>query len=501
MGDHGSETMRGGIRRVLTPGRRAALVLVLGLAPLALRGAGLVDWPWAVALAPLAAFGLISPLSTLVRRVGFWLRDSISILRPGAGPRGETPVPEFLEPVHQAEGTQDRILAEHPEILAAICLGMRHKPYAGFVLGHDVRDPWGVYEAAHDASAEDLEELRHAAAHHVRAFQERSRMKLGRSPAPSRVLKQTVGAFRKCAIRAEAGRNDVECTFEHLATIYGVSVPSRDRHLKDLAPRVRHLLERQYPQLATAQLADGSAVKFEEWREQAAAERRELKRLRREHQRLEERLEEAQDETAEARAETETLRASLADERARAHREARAEREQDFEELREMTDARAQELQRQLHRMEVEHGRLKGTIDELTAERRELEEALFPPEDDEGGADVDPSRLAGLRVLLVGGYDRQVAPLREALEAHGAQLLHEDSYAAVELVTGVKLVVIWIRYVSHSVSDPVRRECKVRGVPVQYWPRTSSESFVRLVSRGVERAGIPAAAAETEPEF
>ncbi len=78
-------------------------------------------------------------------------------------------------------------------------------------------------------------------------------------------MRMALDAFRPCAQKAEVGRGHPDCPFEHVTVIFGAESPNRDANLRSVAPKVRALLERQYPQLKTAQLSDGSHVKFAEW--------------------------------------------------------------------------------------------------------------------------------------------------------------------------------------------------------------------------------------------
>jgi hypothetical protein len=96
-------------------------------------------------------------------------------------------------------------------------------------------------------------------------------------------------------------------------------------------------------------------------------------------------------------------------------------------------------------------------------------------------AAMPASRLAGLRVLLVGGEEAQVPPIREHLEARGIQLLQQDGASAADLMQGAHLVVLWIRYVSHPTAFTVKRECRNRRVPLTYWARTSPASLAALI--------------------
>jgi hypothetical protein len=62
------------------------------------------------------------------------------------------------------------ILAEHPELLAALCHGFRLGRLQPTVLGRPVTDPWGVYAAALLASSFELEQVKILARKHMQRF-------------------------------------------------------------------------------------------------------------------------------------------------------------------------------------------------------------------------------------------------------------------------------------------------------------------------------------------
>ncbi len=122
-----------------------------------------------------------------------------------------------------------------------------------------------------------------------------------------------IAGGRRRVERTAKGGGSPDCPFEHVTVVYGIRIPSRDATLRSLAPRVRALLEQQYPQLATATLADGSHVKYEGWQQQAAADRKEAVRLRREMERLSQSLTENQSALDQARTVETALRAQMSD--------------------------------------------------------------------------------------------------------------------------------------------------------------------------------------------
>jgi len=473
------------------------ILLTLALVLLALRALGVLAWPWGVALAPftLLGFAVVAAVggTLLMPRLRRLVR-----LVTGApeAPANLTPPPDELHPPLSAAEAREPILLQHPELLAAVCHGLRIRRQLPDVLGHSVADPWGIYEAAASGSATELELLRAAAGLHTARFAGAGVKAVGRKPSDSQVLKRAVDAFHRCAAKAEVGRAPLDCTFEHVTVIFGSRLAGRDAQLKAIAPRVRRLLEGQYPQLATASLADGSSVKYADWQRQATQDRRELARIQKDHERQGRKVEELQAELAEAVAYGEGLRESVEALRQKARLDARAEQEQAVGELRAGAERKRAEHGRQLGRLEAERARLAATVQALSAERDALERALFSGAEegdgDEGGDDaVGAEALAGLRILLVGGHEGQVPPIRERLEALGVQLLHHDDAAAAELVAGMHMVVFWTSFLGHSTLIPVKRQCVLRGVHCVYWARTSPASLVTQLAEAHRQIGLP----------
>lgn len=411
----------------------------------------------------------------------------------GDGRARRPDAPERLAPPRNATAVGDRILEEHPEILAAICHGFRIKGLVGSVLGRPASDLWGIYAAATDASSDDVEGLYQAAHLHTRHMAHEGHKKRGKGPVPSdgSVLKHAVRAFGRCAARTESGRGNLDCTFEHVVAMFGARTPSRDRHLKSIAPRVGRLLEQQYPQLPTAELSGGSAVKYEKWKEQAARDREEIERLQRELDRAERKLDEANARIREARAETEELRDSVEQERARARQDARERQAKVVEELSETLATRTAEHERTVARLNGRIERLERTIREQELEQTRLEKALVVVDEVDDVEQVDFGVLNGTRVVLVGGDSGRIAPLREHLEGHGVQLVHEDREGVTDLVANAHVVAIWIVQVSHPTMYAVRRECRMTGVPCVYWSRSSPESLAVLLAEALGPAPEP----------
>jgi len=459
-----------------------ATCLIAAALPL-LRVTRLVSWSWGWAFAPFTAIGIggTGMMTSLMLRGQRTAKREALAGAVGSALRA-TPAPETLAPPRHAVDADEAILAEHPELLAALCHGFRKLPLSEAVLGRPVTDPWAVYEAAVAAPTIDLFQLRWLARKHVERFAGRAR---GRRPPEAQVMKRAIEAFQKCAERSLNGRVDPDCPFEHIVVVFGTqSSPNRDVLLASVVPKVRVLLERQYPQLATARLGDGSHVKYDEWNKQAARDRSELARLQRDHERLTRSLDETSSRLEAARERATALENAAEASRREARAAARAEQERLTEELRANFERACQEHARELQRVECERDRLLEAVDELSSERDLFQRLVFTGSDDEPDEGPAPTDgLAGLRVLLVGGEAAQVPPIREHLEAQGIQLVQQDGASAADLVTGAHLVVLWIRYVSHPTAFTIKRECRSRRVPLTYWTRTSPPSLVALIAR------------------
>ncbi len=366
------------------------------------------------------------------------------------------------------------------------------------VLGRPVTDPWGVYEAALTAPAVDLGTLRLFAKLHTTQLA-RTRRKGGGRVSDAVAMRTALDAFRPCAQKAEAGRGHPDCPFEHVTVIFGAESPNRDANLRSVAPRVRALLERQYPQLETARLADGSRVKFADWRKTASNDRAELSRLRKEFDRQARVADEMRARLAEADARITALDDAANRHRRDAQAEARAEQAQVVADLRAALDRANAEHARDRQRRETEIEKLEAARQILAAERDALDLAMLSVVPGADEPDQAPAAdLTGVRVLLVGGESRQIAPLRERLESLGAQLVHDDGVAAAEHVSRVHVVVFWIRYLSHPTYFGVRQKVRALKTPHGYWGQTSAASLAALVARTV--ADAQTAAGATPPD-
>ena len=462
-------------------------VATAGLALPGMRLSGVIDWPWVLVLSPFTVTGAV--LAVVI--AGFYVRGQLTALQPGAG---ATPAPDRLDAPAAAGDADAHILAEHPEILAALCHGFRMKRLLPSVLGQPVTDPWGVYRAALTVSASGIDSLQMLARLHTTRFAGAGR-KTGRRPSDAQAMRAAIDAFHRCASRVEAGRGHPDCPFEHVTVIFGAPSPNRDAHLKSVAPKVRALLERQYPQLKTARLADGSAVTFGDWRKKASEYQAELARLRKDHERQERAVHELRAQLAAERARVDALGDAAEGQRRQAYDAARSEQQQVVADLRAALDRADKERTRDAQRHATSIARLSAAAETLTAERDALELTLLQGGgDDEAAPDAD---LSGVRVLLVGGDARQVPPLRERLESLGAQLVHDDSVAAAEHVGQVDVVVFWIRYLSHPTYFGVRQRVRAARVPHGYWMRTSSASLISLVTRTLAAGRAPTSDAES----
>lgn len=477
MAEQREPSTSGRSRLILGVARGAFLIAALGLP--VLRAAGVIGMSWALVFAPFTVAGVLFVGAAL------WLlaQPKLAALRGMFGTLETTltPAPDHLEPPLGAQGSSERILVQHPELLAALCHGFRMLKLQSVVLGRPVTDPWGVYGAAVLASSLELEQVRLLARRHTQRYAAQGRTQLRRTPSDAQVMKRAVQHFHRCAAKS-GNRGNPDCPFEHVTVIFGTHSPNRDAHLKAIAPKVRALLERQYPQLATARLADGSTVEFTKWQKQAMQDRRELARLGREHERTTHRLEATLAELDETRKREHRLTANMETVRNQARTAAREEQVRRVSDLQSALERARLDHSRDLERAEAERAQLLATIESLSNERDALDRALFAEGDGEPGDPDLPATMTGLRVLLVGGTERQVPPIREYLEARGAQMLHQDGHAAADLVAGVHIVVLWTRYMSHPTAFAVKRECRVRGVPFVYWTRTSPVSLIGLLA-------------------
>jgi hypothetical protein len=479
-------------------GRGRASLLLFGAATLftlpILKLVNIVHWSWALVLAPLTALGAVVAIGV----TGFLYRDRFSAVRARffgarAGDEGATPPPDRLEPPPAAIEAGESILAEHPEILAALCHGFRMKKLMPSVLGRPVTDPWGVYRAAQSASAAELGMLRIVAAGHTSQLAKTRRKGVGVSDASA--MRVALDAFRPCAAKAEAGLGHPDCPFEHVTVIFGAESPNRDAHLRSVAPRVRALLERQYPQLKTARLTDGSEVKFNDWQRRASEDRAAIARLRKELERHVRTCDELRAQLEDANARVEGFAEASDRQRREAVDDARRAQERVVSDLREALDRASRDHVRDAQRQAAELAKLSAAHDAIAAERESLELALLAA----AAGDDDPDQttrgqspdLTGVRVLLVGGEPRQIGPLRERLESLGAQLLHDDHVGAAEHVGHVHIVVFWIRYLSHPTYFGVRQRVRALRAPHCYWARTSPGSLAALVSGVLAESRTP----------
>lgn len=479
-------------------GAAALVVLVPAAALVAARALGLVGVSWALVLTPFTASGAVAAVLLVAWTLEPGMRRATGMFA-GWIPfrRGPTPPPDRLEPPMEVEASDARLLTEHPEILAAVCHGLRKGRLVPSVMGRPTTDPWGLYHEAVVAGDDGLEALRTAAARHTRRFRDRGRSATGRNPSDSTVLKQAVRTFEQCARKAQAGHNSPECTFEHLTVIYGIDVPSRNRRLEEAAPRVRRLLELMYPDLDVTPVGAKESERARELRREAVRAQREAGRLEKEAKRLKGALAEADEALEAERADVRSLRASLESHRQRAQAEAEAMREAARREAEAAVEEEMAEQALRVQRLEDDKRRVEEALEETSKQRDAFERALFE-DDEEEGADAEGlhpfpvEQLAGTRILLVGGLDRQVPPVREHLESFGVQVLHEDSPAAAGMVDTVHVVVLWTRFLSHAIAGAVKRECRVRELPFLYWTRASPPSLVRLLAEAEEGAGARA---------
>ena len=218
-------------------------------------------------------------------------------------------------------------------------------------------------------------------------------------------------------------------------------------------------------------------------KKKAIKDRDAIVHLRRANDRLQERLEKTQKNLDEARASKETVRRTAHQARQDGRESGRAEQQHVIENLHGVLDRERQAAGRSQHRLEEESAKLVANVEALSQERDMLEQALLS-----AGATNDVAEnlvtqdLAGLRVLLVGGDSGHVPPIREYMEKLGVTLLHEVDELATDLVANSSLVVLWTRFMSHSVYHAFKRECRSRGVQYLYWNCTSPVSLSHLIA-------------------
>jgi hypothetical protein len=476
-------------------GGRQPLLLVVGALAVTLamlRVFGVVQWSWVVVLAPFTVIGA----ATAIGVTAFLYRDQLEavgarVLGRRAPAVTTTPPPDHLEPPRSAVEAGESILAEHPEILAALCHGFRMKKLLPSVLGQSLSDPWAVYQAAVVASPTLLVQLRVLAAMHTTVLA-RTKRKDGDRISDASAMRMALDAFRPCARKAEAGGGHPDCPFEHVTVIFGAESPNRDANLRSVAPRVRALLERQYPQLETARLSDGSQVKFAEWQRRASQERAEILQLRKERERHAGVIDDMRARLAEAEGRVDALNDAAEGHRRRAIESARDAQACVVADLRAAIERADRKHVQEVQRYAAESARLSSAHKALASERDALELALLsaaaPADDADSGSLPD---LTGVRVLLVGGEPRQTAPLRDRLESLGAQLMHDDSVAAVEHVPRAHVVVFWIRYLSHPTYFGVRHRVRALKTPHCYWSRTTPSSLAAVVARTLASGQMP----------
>lgn len=69
-----------------------------------------------------------------------------------------------------------------------------------------------------------------------------------------------------------------------------------------------------------------------------------------------------------------------------------------------------------------------------------------------------------------------------ALESLGAQLSHADGSIAAGQIGTMHAVVLRVRFLTHETAWAVKPECRARGIPCLYWPRTSPESLASKIA-------------------
>lgn len=104
--------------------------------------------------------------------------------------------------------------------------------------------------------------------------------------------------------------------------------------------------------------------------------------------------------------------------------------------------------------------------------------------------------LAGRRILFVGGLVRQVARLRDVVEARNGRFVHHDGGVEQSiprlrvLLEGCDVVLFPVNCVSHSAQSELKRLCRSRAKPYLPMRGMGMGAFVctiETLSRGTER--------------
>lgn len=472
--------------RLLSPGRLIGVstaIVLFGVLTLALRGLGVIHVTWPAALAPFTVLGVLIPVIFLAA-----LTQNLAQLRALRENGDEVPTaPDYLEPPARGDDIDEILLHEHPELLAGICHGLAFDPAQDVALGKPVTDPWGIYSVVVNAPRAPVAELRRLSRRQKEGLGRALAEEQGRSPSDGELLKFAVGQFNSLTPEIDAGKKDVSFAFGLLPIIFAARSPNRLKYLRKMAPRVRYLLEKEYPSLATVRFEDGSRVRYAEWQEQAQKDRKELKRLRRARRRLHRRLKQAQQRLKTAKDELASLRGKIGAARKEGRDQGRVEQEESIRKLRDELEKTRSEAERDQLSFKREILRLNETLEETVSERNDLARALFVDSETEEveEREIDHSVLMGVRVLLVGGNSGRIGSLREHLESHGIQLLHANDSSATDLVGGVHIVVVWTRFLDHPTYWAVKHACRSADVPLYHWSRTSPASLIPRVAQAL----------------
>ncbi|GJE27386.1 hypothetical protein LKMONMHP_2245 [Methylobacterium organophilum] len=157
--------------------------------------------------------------------------------------------------------------------------------------------------------------------------------------------------------------------------------------------------------------------------------------------------------------------------------------------------AHAEALEEKLAVLMRASAQLSGALETELARRGALEAELAALEGLLGGEEAtaqapEPgeARLAGRRLLYVGGRPRQVARLRRFVEARDGTLLShdgglEDSMSLLPgLVSQSDLVLFPVECVSHEATGLVKRCCEAGGTPFRPVRSASLASFLHAVT-------------------
>jgi hypothetical protein len=391
------------------------------------------------------------------------------------------PAPGELVSPQFSEASELRFLNDHPELLAAAVLGVSRAGTVRMIGEVASTDPWKIYRVLSEGSAamEEafLKDMRRLAEEACLAEQ-------GSTSRPMRIRMTRIALeWFQCAAR-KSGAEDLTLpeVFYPLVIALGLGAPGNHRPLASLAPRVRALIETEYPGMASVVLKDGTRISYHDWQRQALANEKQIRRLESKNARLEKRVQCLEARAGDLGAELEAWPARASAREKEAESRARQAVGQDLAALREQVKELRGRAEAAEGSAKADQLALLATIEALSKERESLSAMLAQREQPGNGATEELPPPAPGRILLVGGEAKYVEPLRNQLAEHGVQVLHASDNTAAAMISSADQVVFWTRFLTHSTFYAVRNICKARGVKYACWPTTSPASLIRLLS-------------------